>query len=530
MQRTAETSGTYEGQRYWRRLEYQKSMILTLDSGKTIKGPSENVSVSGVLIRAPGADTLASVGDAGNLKVLTPEGEMNFRCQVVRIPNDGIAVNFENDQNTFGMFVTHDLTLNLLSEINDLFSRSLDLDVTFEIAVAHIKEFMHSKGASLFLVEDTGEIVCRACSGPVDIKGFVLKAGEGIVGQTISSGEAQVVYDTSADPHFASKVDAASGFETDSIVCAPLVIQGRCFGALEVVNMRGHELFAGHDRVVLSTLASLTAIAIHNARQAAALAQQEKMASQANEANLAKSTFLSNMSHELRTPLNAIIGFSDAIQAEVFGPLENDKYKSYIGNIHESGEHLLNLINDILDFSVIESGKIELRKSEIHIEEAVDASILMVSSMADTGNVELVNSIAGQALRVHADELRMKQILVNLLSNAVKFTPAGGSVNISADFADAKFARIVITDTGIGMSANEIIKAMEKFGQPERGHLMQNGEGTGLGLPLTKGLVEAHGGALEIRSEPNKGTTVIVSLPQDGADSTAPISHPRDPS
>jgi len=289
-------------------------------------------------------------------------------------------------------------------------------------------------------------------------------------------------------------------------------------------------LFAGHDRVVLSTLASLTAIAIHNARQAAALAQQEKMASQANEANLAKSTFLSNMSHELRTPLNAIIGFSDAIQAEVFGPLENDKYKSYIGNIHESGEHLLNLINDILDFSVIESGKIELRKSEIHIEEAVDASILMVSSMADTGNVELVNSIAGQALRVHADELRMKQILVNLLSNAVKFTPAGGSVNISADFADAKFARIVITDTGIGMSANEIIKAMEKFGQPERGHLMQNGEGTGLGLPLTKGLVEAHGGALEIRSEPNKGTTVIVSLPQDGADSTAPISHPRDPS
>jgi putative methionine-R-sulfoxide reductase with GAF domain len=272
MQRPDETPGTYEGQRYWRRLEYQKSMVLTLDTGKIVKGPSENISVSGVLIRAPGVDALASIGDAGNLKILTPEGEMNFRCQVVRIPKDGIAVNFDSDQSTFGMFVTHDLTLTLLSEINDLFSRSLNLDVTFEIAVANIQEFMHSKGASLFLVEDTGEIVCQACSGPVGIKGFVLDAGEGIVGQTISSGQAQVVYDTSVDPHFASKVDAASGFETDSIICAPLVIQGRCFGALEVVNMRGHELFAGHDSVVLSTLASLTAIAIHNARQAAALA------------------------------------------------------------------------------------------------------------------------------------------------------------------------------------------------------------------------------------------------------------------
>jgi signal transduction histidine kinase len=238
------------------------------------------------------------------------------------------------------------------------------------------------------------------------------------------------------------------------------------------------------------------------------------MAFQANEANLAKSAFLSNMSHELRTPLNAIIGFSNAIETEVFGPLDNDRYKDYIGNIRESGEHLLNLFIDVLDFSVTESGKIELRLSEIYLEKSVDASFLMVKSMADAGKVDLVNSIADQTLRISADELRMKQIFVNLLSNAIKFTPAGGTVNISADFADDKNARIVIADTGIGMNGEEITKAMEKFGQPERGHMMQNGEGTGLGLPLTKGLVEAHGGALEIRSEPDKGTTVIVSIPQ----------------
>ncbi len=175
----------------------------------------------------------------------------------------------------------------------------------------------------------------------------------------------------------------------------------------------------------------------------------------------------------------------------------------------------LNLINDILDVSVIEAGKIELRMSDIQLDKTVEASLLMVKTRAELGGVKLINSIDGDAPIIRADELRIKQILVNLLSNAVKFTPAGGIVTVNTEIADDNTALIKITDTGIGMDAADLTKAMEKFGQTERGDLMQAGEGTGLGLSLTKGLVEAHDGTLEIESEPDKGTTVTVHLPQE---------------
>jgi PAS domain S-box-containing protein len=234
---------------------------------------------------------------------------------------------------------------------------------------------------------------------------------------------------------------------------------------------------------------------------------------QAEIANRTKSEFLANMSHELRTPLNAIIGFSDAIKSETFGPLENETYKDYINDIQNSGQHLLNLINDLLDVSVIEAGKLELQESEVDLEKTVDASLQMVRSRADFEGIKLTNSIHGEAPVIHADELRMKQILVNLLSNAVKFTQVGGSVSVSTRIAEDNSALIKITDTGIGMDAEELSNAMEKFGQANRGDLMQSGEGTGLGLPLTKGLIEAHGGMLEIESQRNKGTTVTIRIP-----------------
>jgi len=221
------------------------------------------------------------------------------------------------------------------------------------------------------------------------------------------------------------------------------------------------------------------------------------------------------MSHELRTPLNAIIGYSEAVGLETFGPLANDKQKEYLKNINESGHHLLSLINDVLDVSVIEAGKLELRETEVHLNDAVEASVQMMRSRAEFGGVKLVNSVDGEAPVINADELRIKQILVNLLSNALKFTPVAGEVAINTEIADDNSVLIIVSDTGIGMDAKDIAKALEKFGQAERGDLMQAGEGTGLGLPLTKGLVEAHGGTLKIESEPNKGTTVTIRIPQE---------------
>ena len=240
-----------------------------------------------------------------------------------------------------------------------------------------------------------------------------------------------------------------------------------------------------------------------------------KVVEAANVANRSKSEFLANMSHELRTPLNAIIGFSDVIRTETYGPLGNDKYKEYVSDIQHSGRHLLELINDVLDVSVIESGKLELNDIEVDLNQIVAASLQMVKSRADLGGVQLINSVNGEASIIRADELRMKQILVNLLSNAVKFTKNGGTASVSTEIADDDSVLIVVADTGIGMDDADIAKALEKFGQTERGDLMQSGEGTGLGLPLTKGLVEAHGGKLEISSVPSIGTTVTIHIPRE---------------
>jgi len=234
----------------------------------------------------------------------------------------------------------------------------------------------------------------------------------------------------------------------------------------------------------------------------------------AEAANRAKSNFLANMSHELRTPLNAIIGFSDVLSEKIFGEFNNEKQEEYIANIHESGQHLLNLISDILDVSAIEADKLELSETDVDIADAVRASLLLVKSRAEYGEVQLINDINGDIPLISADERRMKQILVNLLSNAVKFTPEGGTVTVGSDTKNDGTKTIYVADTGIGMSNEEIEMAMEPFVQIDH-DLNSTNEGTGLGLPLTKRLVEALGGQLVVESEQKIGTKVNVEFPKD---------------
>ncbi len=235
----------------------------------------------------------------------------------------------------------------------------------------------------------------------------------------------------------------------------------------------------------------------------------------AEDANKAKLDFLANMSHELRTPLNAIIGFSEFINTEAFGPLGNDKYSEYLLNIENSGKHLYSLINDILDVSVIDSGELKLVETEVVLNDIVDEAIKMMMDRANAGEITLTNAIQDRSRVVLADERRLKQVVINLLSNAVKFTPPGGAISVDSEIAADESLLIRVSDTGIGMSAGEIANAMEKFGQNKRGEIMQSGEGTGLGLPLVKGLLDAHDGDMEIESAPDKGTTVTARLPAE---------------
>ncbi|MEG3617008.1 ATP-binding protein [Magnetovibrio sp. PR-2] len=238
----------------------------------------------------------------------------------------------------------------------------------------------------------------------------------------------------------------------------------------------------------------------------------EKSRDEAALANKTKSEFLASMSHELRTPLNAIIGFSGTMKDELFGAIENEKYLDYLGDIHRSGEHLLELINDILDASAIEAGAMSLNESIINLGDMINVSLRLIKPRALTGKVSLSTDIAIGLPQIQGDARRVRQILLNLLSNAVKFTPEDGKIKVRAFMNDDGSLFISVQDTGIGMAEADIETAMSDFGQVDSG-LNRKHEGTGLGLPLTKGLVELHGGVLKINSEPGQGTQAVVSFP-----------------
>ena len=253
----------------------------------------------------------------------------------------------------------------------------------------------------------------------------------------------------------------------------------------------------------------------HSQEQLSELArkyEQEKV--RAEGANQAKSEFLANMSHELRTPLNAINGFSEIMIAEMYGPLGDARYRSYAQDILNSGQHLLALISDILDMSKIEAGKMSLRFEPLSLEEVAEDALRLVRNRAEA---------AGLALRLDFDDLpdveadyrAVKQVLLNLLSNAVKFTPRGGRITVRAELRDdpmGQRVRISVQDTGIGITADDLARLARPFEQIESQHAKTQ-QGTGLGLALTKALVEMHGGLLDLRSAPGQGTSVIFSLP-----------------
>lgn len=230
-------------------------------------------------------------------------------------------------------------------------------------------------------------------------------------------------------------------------------------------------------------------------------------------ASQAKSNFLANMSHELRTPLNAIIGFSSSMKEQVFGPLGNSKYLEYTDDINSSGEHLLSLIDDILDISAIEAGKVELNEEDVSLPLIIESAFHLLRMRADDGKVSLELDIADGLPLLWGDERRLKQIMVNLMNNAVKFTPSGGTVTVSAHLSIEGDFLVSVDDTGIGMSEAEVQIAMSQFGQVDSS-LVRKHEGTGLGLPLTKGLVALHGGALDVQSEKGQGTKVTVTFPK----------------
>jgi len=230
----------------------------------------------------------------------------------------------------------------------------------------------------------------------------------------------------------------------------------------------------------------------------------------AESANKSKSDFLANMSHELRTPLNAINGFSEIMVGEMFGPLGDARYKEYSRDILNSGQHLLALINDILDMSKIEAGKMTLKFEPLQFMEVAEDAVRLIRNRADSAGLKIEVDIP-EMDDIDADYRAIKQVLLNLLSNALKFTPRGGVITLKARL-EAERLKVSVIDTGIGISPDDLQRLAKPFEQIESQH-SKTQQGTGLGLALTKSLVEMHGGLLELASEPSVGTTVTFILP-----------------
>ncbi len=235
----------------------------------------------------------------------------------------------------------------------------------------------------------------------------------------------------------------------------------------------------------------------------------------AEGANRAKTEFLANMSHELRTPLNAIIGFSEIIEREILGQAQgNSKYVDYARDINGAGNHLLKVINDILDIAKIEVGQLELEEDVFDVDESLCICLKMLADQSQKNSVQLERTGLDSLPSLRGDEKKFKQIVINLLSNAIKFTPEGGQVSLGAEIDAHGDLKVTISDTGIGIAAEDLDKVMTPFAQVDSAHCRKH-QGTGLGLPISKALAELHGGSFTMASEPGVGTTVTVCFPAE---------------
>lgn len=349
-----------------------------------------------------------------------------------------------------------------------------------------------------------------------------------------------------------SSVD--DGVETESWLGVPMVVQDRVIGMISIQNHR-RDAFTADDVVLMEAIASQAAAALDASRRFHELQElnvelEERIAERTVElrdanvrlmaADRAKSHFLAHMSHELRTPLNSILGFSGILRTRAADRLE-PRFAGFLDNVHESGTHLLELINDLLDLSKIESGKFRLEVESFDVREAVGTVERVIRGIAADSAVELAVAVDESLHRVRLDEGRFKQILLNLLSNAVKFSPRGSTVQLRLELHEARLSPLgrpsvgmLVVDAGPGIGEDEVEKIFEEFYQVADGRSKAK-IGTGLGLPLTKRLVELHQGTIRVESRPGEGATFRVDLPLevdgepgDGRSTSETGSEPRE--
>lgn len=293
-------------------------------------------------------------------------------------------------------------------------------------------------------------------------------------------------------------------------ICMPINYANGNLGVLNLYLPLGHDVTAHERRLIISVADALAGV-IHRHSKDKEL-RQEKDRAQA--ANRTKTEFLANMSHELRTPLNAIIGYAEMMENEIYGPVGAKKYTDYLQHISGSGRHLYDLINDLLDISRIETDEFPLDEEHAAVDDLVRDCLSTVNTRAQEEGTEITYQPKGALPTVFVDKRRIKQVLLNVLNNAIKFTDSDGKIDIEAECSSTEGVVLRVKDNGIGIPQDHLEEVFDMFRQVD-GSLARKYDGAGLGLPLSRKLIEKHGGTLSLASQPGQGTTALITLPVD---------------
>ncbi len=402
--------------------------------------------------------------------------------------------------------------LTALGEVSRAVSSTLDVETVLDTIVSRATQLAGADGCAIYEYDDTTEAFHVRATHSVDpalvetLRAMPLRKGEGVMGRATETREPIQLADIAAPGVYQSHLrDVLIGAGYRALLSVPLLREDQIIGSLSL-NRKAPGEFPPEVIDVLKTFATQSALAIQNARLFREIDEKSR---QLEVASQHKSEFLANMSHQLRTPLNAIIGFSEVLSEGMFGDI-NEKQTEYLGDILESGQHLLSLINDILDLSKIEAGRMELESTEFDLRLAIENAVILVRERAVRRGVALQRTVEEGLGQITGDERKVKQVLLNLLSNALKFTPEGGRIDVRAGIVDG-VAEISVTDTGVGIAPEDQEAVFEEFRQV--GGAEKKAEGTGLGLALCRKFVELHGGRISVRSEVGAGSTFTFTLP-----------------
>jgi signal transduction histidine kinase len=402
--------------------------------------------------------------------------------------------------------------LRALGDVGQAVSSTLDLGTVLRTIVSRATQLAGMDGGAIYEYDETREqFYLHATDQLPDelvdaLRATPIPKGEGALGQLAVTGEPVQIRDITDETFYQSRVrEILIRLGYRSLLAVPLLREDHLLGGL-VVNCKSAGEFAPQVIELLKTFATQSALAIQNARL---FREIEDKSSQLEVASQHKSEFLANMSHELRTPLNAIIGFSEVLAERMFGEI-NEKQAEYIGDILESGRHLLSLINDILDLSKIEAGRMELELTEFELPIAIENALTLVKERAHRRGITLLRTVDERLGMIRADERKVKQVLLNLLSNALKFTPEGGQVDVRARVHNGD-TEISVTDTGVGIAPEDQEAVFEEFRQV--GTASKRVEGTGLGLAISRKFIELHGGRIWVESQVGLGSIFAFTLP-----------------